>query len=41
MDDITNEFYKGVINDVIEQMRQGFVDEGVSEDVLEKLKKSW
>lgn len=34
-------FYAGVVNDVIERNRQQFINEGVSEDVLEKLRKIW
>lgn len=35
------EFYTNVINDVIEKNRQQFISEGVSEDVLENMKKLW
>jgi hypothetical protein len=35
------EFYSSVITDVIERMRNEFVQEGVSEDILEKLKINW
>ena len=41
MVDQTKEFYLNVVNDVIEKNRQLFISEGVSEDVLEKLKKLW
>jgi hypothetical protein len=37
----TKEFYNNVITDVIEKNRQLFISEGISEDVLEKLKKLW
>jgi len=35
------DFYNNVINDVIEKNRQQFISEGVSEDVLENMKKIW
>ena len=35
------DFYMAVVNDVIERNRQQFINEGVSEDVLEKLRKIW
>ena len=35
------DFYQQVINQVIEDMRNEFIQDGVSEDVLEKLKKLW
>lgn len=35
------DFYKNVINQVVEDMRNEFIQDGVSEDVLEKLKKLW
>ena len=41
MSQSAREFYQGVIDEVIESMRNEFVSEGVSEDILEKLKKTW
>ena len=35
------DFYLAVVNEVIEKNRQQFISEGVSEDVLEKLRKIW
>lgn len=35
------DFYTSVINEVIEKNRQQFISEGVSEDVLENMKKNW
>jgi hypothetical protein len=35
------DFYLSVINEVVEKNRQQFISEGVSEDVLEKMKKIW
>lgn len=35
------EIYKGVISNVISQVREAFLDEGVDIDVLQQLKKSW
>ncbi|CDW82672.1 transcription initiation factor iia large subunit-like [Stylonychia lemnae] len=35
------DFYMKVVNEVIEKNRQQFINESVSEDVLEKLKKIW
>ncbi|EJW78352.1 hypothetical protein WUBG_10738 [Wuchereria bancrofti] len=33
--------YKGVINDVIGQVKEAFLDENVDIDVLQQLKKDW
>jgi hypothetical protein len=35
------DFFNEVITSVIENMRQEFVSEGVSEDILEKMKDTW
>uniref|UniRef100_A0A914HTZ1 Uncharacterized protein n=1 Tax=Globodera rostochiensis TaxID=31243 RepID=A0A914HTZ1_GLORO len=35
------DIYRGVISDVIIQVREAFLDEGVDVDVLQQLKKSW
>lgn len=35
------EIYKGVIGNVISQVREAFLDEGIDVDVLQQLKKSW
>jgi hypothetical protein len=36
-----NIFYADVIQQVIDNMRQEFLSEGVTEDILGKLKKLW
>lgn len=41
MANTAKDFYMIVVNEVIERNRQQFINEGVSEDVLEKLKKIW
>ena len=38
---LANKFYSEVVNQVIENMRNEFLSEGVSEDILEKLKNNW
>ncbi|VDK51145.1 unnamed protein product [Anisakis simplex] len=35
------DIYKGVINDVISQVKEAFLDENVDVDVLQQLKKEW
>jgi len=35
------DIYRGVINDVVNQVREAFLDESVDIDVLQQLKKSW
>jgi len=37
----SKDFYLSVINDVAEKNRNLFIGEGISEDVLEKMKKIW
>jgi len=41
MQTTAKDFYLKVVNEVIEKNRQQFINEGVSEDVLEKLRKIW
>jgi hypothetical protein len=41
MSSSAKDFYLVVVNEVIEKNRQNFINEGVSEDVLEKLRKIW
>ena len=36
-----SEFYQSIVDEVVESMRSEFINEGVSEDILEKLKKTW
>ncbi len=38
---LANSFYQEVIQQVIDNMRQEFLSEGVTEDILNKLKTSW
>jgi len=37
----TEEFYNEVIDKVLESMKDDFLQEGVSENTLNELKKSW
>lgn len=41
MADSAKDFYMNVVSEVIEKNRQLFINEGISEDVLEKLRKIW
>jgi len=41
MQTTAKDFYLKVVNEVIEKNRQQFINEGVSEDVLEKLRRIW
>ena len=41
MGEVTTDFYQSIVNEVVENMRQQFINDGVSEDILEKLKKNW
>ena len=37
----TTEFYTHVVNEVIDRMKDEFINEGLSEDILQKLKEMW
>jgi len=41
MAELAKDFYHSVVDEVIKKNRQEFISEGVSEDVLENLKKLW